>query len=158
MPKPQNHYYNVEMELDGFKEKEISVKMPIWSPGSYLAREFAKNVNLVKAFDGEGKSIEVIKTDKNTWCVKKGKAKKVVVKYEVYAFELTVRTSFLDLTHGFVSGSSVFMYVAGHKDDEGQVEVFPFEGFESITTALNRSGEGVSKDGSTTFDFTNYDQ
>lgn len=158
MPKPQNHYYNVEMELDGFKGKELNVKMPIWAPGSYLAREFAKHVNLVKAVDGDGKSLDVVKTNKNTWCVKKGKAKNVVIKYEVYAFELTVRTSFLDLTHGFVSGSGVFMYVDGHIGDGGKVEVFPHEGFSTITTALKEAGEGVSKDGSKTFEFENYDQ
>ena len=41
MPKPQNHYYNVEMELEAFKGKTIDIKMPVWAPGSYLAREFA---------------------------------------------------------------------------------------------------------------------
>lgn len=158
MPKPQNHYFNVEMELDGFKEKELNVKMPIWAPGSYLAREFAKHVNLVKAFDGNGNALEVVKTNKNTWCVKKGKAKKVVVKYEVYSFELTVRTSFLDLTHGFVSGSGVFMYVAEHKAGNGQVEVFPHESFSTITTALKQSKSPAASSESNVFDFENYDQ
>jgi len=158
MPKPQNHYYSVVMELDGFKGKELNIKMPIWAPGSYLAREFAKNVNLVKAFDKDGKAIDVVKTNKNTWCIKKGKAKNVIVKYDVYAFELSVRTSFLDLTHGFVSGSGVFMYVEDHKDDKGTVEVYPYQGFSTITTALLESGEGVSSDGSKTFTFDNYDQ
>ncbi|MDB4075561.1 MAG: PDZ domain-containing protein [Crocinitomicaceae bacterium] len=158
MPKPQNHYFNVEMELDGFKEKELNVKMPIWAPGSYLAREFAKHVNLVKAFDGNGNAIEVVKTNKNTWCIKKGKAKKVIVKYEVYSFELTVRTSFLDLTHGFVSGSGVFMYVNDYKADKGQVEVFPHESFSIITTALKQSQGASAGSESTLFDFENYDQ
>ncbi|MFT6244933.1 MAG: putative metalloprotease with PDZ domain [Salibacteraceae bacterium] len=158
MPKPQNHYFNVEMELDGFKEKELNVKMPIWAPGSYLAREFAKHVNLVKAFDGNGNAIEVVKTNKNTWCVKKGKAKKVIVKYEVYSFELTVRTSFLDLTHGFVSGSGVFMYVSAYKAKKGQVEVFPHESFSTITTALKQSQGAAAGSESTLFDFENYDQ
>ncbi|NRA13375.1 MAG: M61 family metallopeptidase, partial [Crocinitomicaceae bacterium] len=158
MPRPQNHYFNVEMELDGFKEKELNVKMPIWAPGSYLAREFAKYVNLVKAFDGDGKAIEVVKTNKNTWCVKKGSAKKVVIKYEVYSFELSVRTSFLDLTHGFVSGSGIFMYVKDHKADKGQVEVFPHQSFTTITTALKESTGMAISGGSTTYDFDNYDQ
>ena len=158
MPKPQNHYFHVEMELDGFKEKELNVKMPIWAPGSYLAREFAKNVNLVKAFDANGNALEVKKTNKNTWCIKKGKAKSIKVNYEVYAFELTVRTSFLDQTHGFVSGSGVFMYVDGHKDQDGLVEVLPYKGFSNITTALPlESGESVQADGAGTYSFENYD-
>ena len=158
MPKPQNHYFNVEMQLNDFSEKEINVKMPIWAPGSYLAREFAKNVNLVKAFSDSGKELPIKKINKNTWRIQKGKAKNVTVKYEVYAFELTVRTSFLDLTHGFVSGSGVFMYVENHKDEKGTVEVVPFSGFKKITTALKKSNEGVAADGSSVYDFEDYDQ
>lgn len=157
MPKPQNHYFVVEMDLEGFKDDEVHIKMPIWAPGSYLAREFAKNVDLVKAFDDNGKAVPVKKTSKNSWKISKGKAKKVTVKYEVYAFELTVRTSFLDLTHGFVSGSGVFMYVDRHKDRSGTVEIFPYRDFRRITTALKKAGEGVSKDGSTTYAYDNYD-
>jgi len=157
MPKPQNHYYHVEMELDDFTTEELILKMPIWAPGSYLAREFAKNVNLVKAFDENGAELMVKKTNKNSWHIQKGKAKKVKVKYEVYAFELTVRTSFLDLTHGFVSGSGVFMYVSGHKSNNGLVTVYPHKDFKVITTAMKEAGEGVRTDGSKTFSFENYD-
>tara|TARA_R110002072_G_scaffold166080_2_gene319321 strand:- start:6582 stop:8441 length:1860 start_codon:yes stop_codon:yes gene_type:complete len=158
MPKPQNHYFHVEMELSDFDAKEINVKMPIWAPGSYLAREFAKNVNLVKAFDSNGKSLVVKKTNKNTWNINKGKASKVIVKYEVYAFELSVRTSFLDLTHGFVSGSGVFMYAENYKEKSGSLEVIPYEEFNVITTALKREKEEITSDGSTTYLFDNYDQ
>lgn len=158
MEKPQDHYFQVEMELSNFSEKEITVKMPIWSPGSYLAREFAKNVDLVTAKDENGKSLEVHKTSKNAWLITKGKAKKITVNYEVYAFELTVRTSFLDLTHGFVSGSSVFMYVDGHKKESGSLEVVRYGGFKKITTALKRAGDGIQKETSENFVFDNYDQ
>ncbi len=157
MEKPQNHYFQVEMELNDFPSEEIDVKMPIWAPGSYLAREFAKNVNLVLAYDENGKELAVKKTNKNTWKITKGNAKKVKVNYEVYAFELTVRTSFLDLTHGFVSGSGVFMYVDGFKEKGGTLEVFPYKTFGVITTALKEKGEGVTADVSTVFEFDNYD-
>ncbi len=158
MPKPQSHYYNVEMKLDGFKEKELNVKMPVWAPGSYLVREFAKNVDLVKAFDENGKELPVKKSTKNTWKITKGKAKTVKVKYEVYAFELSVRTSFLDLTHGFVSGSGVFMYVDGYKQNKGILTVVPYSEFGTITTALREAPDGVKKDGESSFVFDNYDQ
>lgn len=158
MPKPQNHYFNIEMQVDGFKEKTLEVKMPIWSPGSYLAREFAKNVNMVKAFGDNNKPLEVRKIDKNTWRIFKGNSKNVTVKYEVYAFELSVRTSFLDLTHGFVSGSSVFMYVAKHKNEAGSLTVFPYKDFSVITTPLIPAKESVAGDGSKTYTFNDYDQ
>lgn len=158
MERPQNHYYQVEMQLNNFSEKEVNVKMPIWAPGSYLAREFSKNVNLVKAKDENGKDLKVKKTSKNTWNIQKGKAKKVSVKYEVYAFELTVRTSFLDMTHGFISGSGVFMYVENHKDLSGKVKVVPHSSFSRITTALKMEGDGVTGDGPRTYVFEDYDQ
>ena len=67
MPKPQNHYFEVEMSLSNFKDKQLDIKMPVWAPGSYLVREFAKNVNLVKAFDEGGNELKVTKKSKNTW-------------------------------------------------------------------------------------------
>lgn len=158
MPKPQNHYFEVEMTLSDFKEKELNLKLPVWAPGSYLVREFSKNLNLVKAYDENGKEIQVVKKTKNTWTVKYKGEKKIKVKYEVYAFELSVRTSFLDLTHGFVSGSGVFMYVDGYKDKSGILEVIKHSSFSTITTALPKSKISVAKDGTESFEFSNYDQ
>ena len=158
MPKPQNHYFEVEMTLADFKEKQLDIKMPVWAPGSYLVREFSKNVNLVKAFDEKGKELKVQKKNKNTWSILTDGIKKIKVKYEVYSFELSVRTPFLDLTHGFVSGSGIFMYLDGHKDKKGTVEVFPHSTFKTITTALPKAAISIQKDDSQTFEFSNYDQ
>ena len=59
MPKPQNHYFEVQMNIADNDDKQIEVKMPVWTPGSYLVREFSKNVNLVKAFTKDGKALKV---------------------------------------------------------------------------------------------------
>jgi predicted metalloprotease with PDZ domain len=158
MPKPQSHYFQVVMELTNFKESELHIKMPVWAPGSYLVREFARNVDLVYATDETGKKWRLEKDAKNAWVLKTGKAKKIRVSYEVYSFELSVRTSFLDLTHGYVSGSGVFMYVDGHKERPGKLTIYPFSEFKTISTALPRNGEGVAADGSEQFMFENYDQ
>ena len=89
MSNPQNHYFEVEMILEGFKQKEIEIKMPVWAPGSYLVREFSKNVNQVRAKDESNKSLKTSKKTKNTWLIdNSNKAKKISIKYEVYAFEL----------------------------------------------------------------------
>ncbi|MGV3612341.1 MAG: M61 family metallopeptidase [Fluviicola sp.] len=157
MTKPQNHYFEVEMEISEFKAGDLTVKMPVWAPGSYLVREFSKNVNLVRAFDEKGKALKVGKTSKNAWKVTTGEAKKVLVQYEVYAFELSVRTSFLDLTHGFVSSSGVFCYLDGHKDKGGTVTVYPHADFKVITTPLEKTSEQTSGEKSQTFQFPNYD-
>jgi predicted metalloprotease with PDZ domain len=157
MSKPQNHYFEVEMEISEFKAGDLTVKMPVWSPGSYLVREFSKNVNLVHAFDEKGAELKVAKSAKNAWKISAGKAKKVKVQYEVYAFELSVRTSFLDLTHGFVSSSGVFCYLDGHKDQGGTVTVYPYKDFKVITTPLDKSEVQKEGEGAETFQFPNYD-
>lgn len=154
MEKPQNHYYQVEMSLEDFKEKELTIKMPVWAPGSYLVREFAKNMNQVKAKDEKGNALKVTKMTKNAWKIEKGKAKKVIVNYEVYAFELSVRTSFLDLSHGFVSGSGIFCYVDGFKQLAGDLTVVPYKNFSTISTALPK--KSTTENGST-YSYENYD-
>lgn len=159
MSKPQSHYFEVEMVLTGFKENAVTVKMPVWAPGSYLVREFSRHVNQVHAVDDSGKQLKVYKTSKNAWKIEKGKAKTISVKYEVYCFELSVRTSFLDLTHGFISGSSVFCYVDGFKDSPGTLDVIPYGGFSKISTPLELSHEVIaSDDGRVGFMFQNFDQ
>lgn len=158
MSKPQNHYFEVEMELMDFKSSTIDVKLPVWAPGSYLVREFPNNINLVKAKDDKGKELAVSKIDKNTWRIESGKAKKVVVNYEVYAFELTVRTSFLDLTHGYVNGTSVFMYVDGFKQLGGNLTIIPHSSFKKVTTSLPKRADGIAADNAFYYSFNDYDQ
>jgi predicted metalloprotease with PDZ domain len=158
MENPANHYFQVDFFLKDYKADEIEVKMPVWAPGSYLVREFSKNVNQVHAYDENGKELQVIKKTKNAWIVKREKAKEVKVSYEVYAFELTVRTSFLDLTHGFVSGTGVFMYTEETRNKAGRLKIVPYQSFSKITTALPKSGEGVVGDsGAKDYTFSDYD-
>jgi len=158
MTNPQSHYFEVEMILEGLTDKQIEVKMPVWAPGSYLVREFSKNVNQVLAFDENKVAIKTVKTAKNTWQLQNAlKGKRISITYQVYAFELSVRTSFLDLTHGFVSGSGVFMYVSNHQNLPGQLEITPYREFNVISTALPKAKISVSSDSNKTFDFSNYD-
>ena len=150
MTNPNSHYFEVEMQLSDFKAKELKIKMPVWAPGSYLVREFAKSVNLVRAKDGDGKALKVEKENKNTWVIPTKKIKNLTINYEVYAFELSVRTSFLDDSHGYINGTSVFMYVDGYKDSPGTVKIVPHESFKKISTTLKSEGSNV-------FAFKNYD-
>jgi predicted metalloprotease with PDZ domain len=156
MPKPQNHYFEVQMNISDNDDRQVEVKLPVWTPGSYLVREFSKNINLVKAFTKEGKALKVSKKSKNAWVIDAGNEKNIQVKYEVYSFEVSVRTPYLDLSHGFVSGSGIFMYVEKAKNQAGSVTVFPHESFKRISTSLafdpNNKAQGQR------YLFENYDQ
>ncbi len=158
MPQPETHYFHVETTLEDFDKETIVMSMPVWTPGSYLVREFAKNINRVRATDENGNDLLVQKIRKNKWMITSKNAKKVSVKYEVYAFELTVRTSFLDRTHGYLNGTSVFMYPEGNMDMKGRLTVVPHEAFKKITTALPKAGDGEQSDNGTTYVFEDYDE
>lgn len=151
MPRPNSHYFEVKMSVDQITAETLAVKMPVWAPGSYLVREFAKHVNLVKAYDQSGKPLEVRKRDKNTWDIATKGTDRIEINYEVYAFEMSVRTSFLDDRHGYVNGTSVFMYIEQHEDVEGKLTVVPHPSFSTVTTALPHRGNNV-------FTFAHYDE
>ncbi|WP_299757357.1 PDZ domain-containing protein [uncultured Pontibacter sp.] len=150
MPEPHTHYFEVEAELSGARKSYIDFTMPVWAPGSYLVREFAKNVEGFEATDGNGKSLRSEKIDKNTWRVHSNKANTVRAKYDVYAYEMSVRTSFLDASHGYVNGTSIFMYPEGYQDLKGTLAVEPFKGWDKVSTGLKSTGKY-------TFSFPNYD-
>ena len=136
MPAPQTHYFEVKMELGGFPADYTDVKMPVWAPGSYLVREFSKNVEGLQARTVGGQALAVEKISKNTWRVRHPKQASFSVSYRVYAFELTVRTSFIDADHGYLNGSSVFMYPADNKMLGSTVAVQPAAGWAQVSTAL----------------------
>ena len=158
MSKPQNHYFEVEMSISQINQKSLIVKLPVWAPGSYLVREFSKNINLVRAFNEQGKELEITKNAKNAWQINTTGIKSLKVRYEVYSFELSVRTSFLDLTHGYISGPGIFMYVDNFKDTKGILKIFPFETFKKINTALPIAPLELQGDAYQAFEFENYDQ
>jgi predicted metalloprotease with PDZ domain len=157
MPRPQNHYFQVEMQVEQLKQKTATVKLPVWSPGSYLVREFSRHLNQVKAYSLQGAVLPITKKTKNTWEIDLKGQTACIVKYEVYAFELSVRTSFLDETHGFVSGPSMFMYLDGHKETGGELLVQPHASFKRISTGLTQKSD-VKQGNNQTFTFENYDQ
>jgi predicted metalloprotease with PDZ domain len=150
MPAPHTHYFEVELELTGARKPYIDYKMPVWAPGSYLVREFAKNVEGFSATDKSGKALRHEKIDKNTWRVYSNKADHVRVRYRVYAFEMSVRTSFLDASHGYVNGTSVFMYPQGYQNVQGTLAVRPFKDWKTISTGLKSTGNF-------NYTFPNYD-
>lgn len=142
MPIPHSHYFEVTTTLDVSKEhaKYIDLKMAAWNPGSYLIREFAKNVEQVSAQSGNV-HLPISKVSKNTWRVAlQPGIKTVQVHYQVYANELSVRTSFLDDVHGYINPASVLMYVAKWAKQPQELSIVPHKDFKRVSTALKNVG------------------
>jgi len=133
--EPQAHYAEVQMNISGLNKDYIDVKMPVWAPGSYLVREFAKNVEGFKA-QAAGKAVKSQKIDKNTWRIYNAKANAVKINYRVYGFEVSVRTSFIDESHAFLSSTGIFMYPEGMIKTPSTVKIIPFKGWSKVSTGL----------------------
>lgn len=133
--EPQAHYAEVEMNISGINKDYVDVKMPVWAPGSYLVREFSKNVEGFKA-SAAGKPVKFEKVRKNIWRIYGARANQLKINYRVYAFEVSVRTSFVDASHAFLSSTGIFMYPDGHLKSPSTVKVIPFQGWSKVSTGL----------------------
>lgn len=160
MDDPNSHYFEVVIDILDFAEKigpgPIRLVMPTWTPGSYLVREFSRNVLDLVAFDiDEDVKLNTRKLSKNIWEVEPNGATSVRVKYRVFAFEFTVDTSYLDNQHGIINGASVFMYVSGLEKEEARLTVLPDPEWKVISTGLELTRE--EGDGAESFLIPNFD-
>ncbi len=105
-----SHQFKVTIDIPAFASEQLTLTLPAWLPGSYMIRDFAKNIISLSAFNSEQQRVTVHKLDKQTWQLKSdGQA--VRIEYQVYAFDLSVRTAYLDNQRGFFNGSSTFLAV-----------------------------------------------
>jgi predicted metalloprotease with PDZ domain len=137
MPAPHSHMLEVEVRIPS-TSGGVEMAMPSWTPGSYLIREFARNVQDFAAEGDDGVALAWRKLDKSRWQIDTESAGEVLVRYRVYTNELTVRTSHVDASHAHVNGASVFMFVAGREDEELQLEVAAPEGWR-ISTSMRET-------------------
>lgn len=140
---PHTHYVDVEVRFDNLpaniqKRGYVDFKMPVWAPGSYLVREFAKNVEGEAAKDLSGNALKFRKINKNNWRVQLGGTKGVVFSYKVYAFEQSVRTSFVDESHAFISPSGVFMFPDGFVNLPSTLRIKPYKEWKEISCTLEK--------------------
>jgi predicted metalloprotease with PDZ domain len=110
---PQAHLWRVTLTV-AKPARLQTVSLPVWIPGSYMVREFAKHLQNLKAEQG-GKVCEITQLDKCTWQVKSATGKPLDISYEVYAFDNSVRTSWLDAQRGFFNPTSLCLRVKGQE-------------------------------------------
>jgi len=135
MPQPHTHLFNVEARLSyrGAAPGALDLRMPVWTPGSYLVREFERHVQDFEARDGGGRTLNWTKTNKNTWRVETAGARDVRVRYSVYANELSVRTSELNDRHAFWNNATLLVYPDGLLGVPSTIKVEPFGGWKIAT-------------------------
>jgi len=152
MSKPWTHLLEVEMRLDWAQmPAKAELKMPVWTPGSYLVREYARHVQDFDVKDAGGNNLTWQKINKNTWQIDTKGAKQIVAKYRVYANELTVRTNELNDEHAFFNNAALLMFPKDQLKVASTVTVAPYGNWK-IATGLPKV-EGLTN----TFRAENYD-
>lgn len=120
---PAGHRLRVTLQVPAPAPEGQELFMPAWIPGSYLIRDFARQVEIIRA-SSSGQAIGIRKTGNHTWrcdpC-----AGPLDVEYTVYAWDLSVRSAHVDETHAFFNGTSVFLGVSGQTDQPCRVQLNP---------------------------------
>lgn len=140
MSQPQTHLFEIEVAVSGFAQTSYDFVMPSWTPGSYLIREFARHVQEFAALDAASQQpLRWRKHSKNTWRVDPpAGGGGILLRYKVYANELTVRTSHLDTSHGYFNGANLFAYLDGQRKHPAALTVVtPYPDWK-VATGLPR--------------------
>jgi predicted metalloprotease with PDZ domain len=110
-PAPHTNYLEVEAIVPTDGRASVEMFMAVWTPGSYLVREYARNVEGVRA-TAAGRSATVHKITKNRWRITTTGAREIALNYRVYAHEMSVRTNWVDADFAVVNGAPTFMTLA----------------------------------------------
>ncbi|HEV8658793.1 MAG TPA: PDZ domain-containing protein [Thermoanaerobaculia bacterium] len=108
-PTAQTNYVEVEASYPAAGAQQIAVMMPVWSPGSYLVREYSRNVENVSATTDRGETLPVEKVRKNRWRFPTRGASQVTFRYRVYGREMRVQTNYVDADFALINGAPTFI-------------------------------------------------
>ena len=149
------HLFKVTLLIEKPQAGQI-VSLPVWIPGSYLVREFSKNLQNLKAKQG-GKFVTVHQDNKSQWQIESKPDQTLQLSYEVYAFDNSVRTAWLDMQRGFFNGTSLCLRVHGQEELPHALTLLPFKNSD-WTVATGLSPVKVNKQGFGEYLATDYDE
>ena len=138
-PAPHTHYVEVEASVPTRGRAEIELMMAVWTPGSYLVREYERNVEALTV-SAAGRALTVTKSEKNRWRVATGGAATVDVKYRVYGREMSVRTNWIEADFALLNGAPTFITLADGLDLPHEVTLVPATGWRRSLTGLPDAG------------------
>jgi len=149
-PRPQTHLYEVALEISDLSPGEHRLEMAVWTPGSYLVREYSGHVHDMRMEDEAGRPIAFERAGKNAWRFTAGGRARV--RYSVYANELTVDTSHLDDSHAYWNGASLFLCLDGRQELGAQIDVTAPAGWR-VATGMDWAQTGPGRFRLTAADF-----
>jgi len=140
--EPWAHLVDVELEFAAPAGQDtVTLWMPVWTPGSYLVREFSRHLESFRAEASDGRTLPWRKTRKNRWEILTEGAPEIRVAYRLYGREMTVRTNWIDAGFALLNGAATFLTVEGREGGPHRIRVELPRGWAGVWTSLD------SKDG-----------
>ncbi len=143
MAQPATHLFEITLRVN--KEKLypsssnkvfLDLKMPVWTPGSYLIREYSKHLQDFCAYGEDERPLLWRKISKNHWQIETKQTTEITVQYRIFANELTVRTNHLDTSHGYFNSAALLFYLPGWEKEPIEIAIVPPKPEWKVTTSL----------------------
>ena len=136
------------------------VSLPVWIPGSYLVRDFAGHLQQLKAKQGSRTLVagQIAQIDKCSWLIRCTPARPLVLVYEVYANDHSVRTATLGDVRGFFNGTSLCLRVEGQEHRVHELEIVAPKAKSDWSLATGLAPHKISKNGFGRYRAHDYDE
>ena len=165
---PPAHHYRVEMgdlhahlfqvTLTIARPAALQrVSLPVWIPGSYLVREFARNLQGLQAQQGKDNAV-VTQLDKSSWQIACTPTSPLVLRYQVHAHDNSVRTAWLDANRGFFNGTSVCLRVEGQETSPHVLELPASRAVAGWSVATGLTPQKINAQGFGRYQASDYDE
>ncbi|MCS7293242.1 MAG: M61 family metallopeptidase [Gloeomargarita sp. SKYBB_i_bin120] len=136
-PYPATHYVHIQMNVDGWNQDTLDLRLPVWTPGSYLVREYAKHLENFRVNHG----LPWRKVSKNHWRIQTAGVSDIEVHYDLYANDLSVRTNHVDDTHLYLNGAATFLFIPDARHLPCEITIEPPYPDWRVSTALEPLGD-----------------
>ena len=140
-PDPKAHQWHITLKFQNPSDSSVVLKLPNWVPGSYLIRDFSRHIITISA-ECDGQPASLSQTAKNIWQTSP-KSGHWVIRYTAYAFDLSVRGSFLDTNRGFFDGSCLFFSIEGRLKDTHSLSFNDLPKEWRIATSMPTTGSNT---------------
>jgi predicted metalloprotease with PDZ domain len=150
------HLFRVSLHIDQPAAQQ-RVSLPVWIPGSYLVREFSRNLQRLAARQ-DGRAVAVQQLDKCNWQIECVPSTPLILSYEVYAFDHSVRTAWLDTQRGFFNGTSLCLKVHGQENSVHSLDLMAVKGMRHWQAATGLMPHRCGKHGFGTYLAADYDE
>ncbi len=158
LPSPEAHLYQVSIHIPDPEPHDVTFSLPAWIRGSYMIRDFSRHIIIIDAEDSTG-PLAIKKLDKQTWRCEPASGD-LTIRYQVYAWDLSVRGAHMDTTHAYFNGAALFLAVHGKQQEPLTLTINRPAGerYESWRVAAAMRSQGVDEQGFGCYLLQNYEE